>query len=206
MRHVLDDCAHLRALRGARRAQDGRHRRTTRHMIDVHRRKAALVMMRVPERQLLAAMRRAEGVINVEDFRLPRPNGRAELIDKGSAQPCSFHLARRVLQTRDGRLRSERIRALGAPLDGDLHQRIVPEPIEVVGVLIPTGDSGRARHHKLDHLVLDARWIAAIRHGLGKPPTYAELPLRLPKQKEAGIGGLISTIKINCEFLATDGW
>jgi hypothetical protein len=54
--------------------------------------------------------------------------------------------------------------------------------------------------------VVDARLIAAIRHGLGQPPTYTKLPLRLPKQKEPGIGGLISSIKINCEFLAMDSW
>jgi len=33
----------------------------------VHRRKAALVMMRVPERQLLTAVRGVERVINVEN-------------------------------------------------------------------------------------------------------------------------------------------
>jgi hypothetical protein len=48
--------------------------------------------------------------------------------------------------------------------------------------------------------------IAAIRHHFGKPPAYANLPFRLPKQKEPAIGGLISSIKINCEFLAMDGW
>ena len=52
----------------------------------------------------------------------------------------------------------------------------------------------------------DTRLIAAIRHHFGKPPAYAYLPLRLPKQKEPAIGGLISSIKINCEFLAMDGW
>jgi hypothetical protein len=48
--------------------------------------------------------------------------------------------------------------------------------------------------------------IAAIRHHFGKPTAYAYLPFRLPKQKEPAIGGLISSIKINCEFLAMDGW
>jgi hypothetical protein len=37
-----------------------------------HRRKAALVVMRVPERQLLAAMRRPERVVNVENFQPAR--------------------------------------------------------------------------------------------------------------------------------------
>jgi hypothetical protein len=33
-----------------------RHQRPARHMIDVHRRKTGLVVMRVPERELLGAM------------------------------------------------------------------------------------------------------------------------------------------------------
>src|SRR5215467_16088380 len=45
-----------------------------------------------------------------------------------------------------------------------------------------------------------------IRHDLSKPPAYAYLPFRLPKQKEPAIGGLIASIKINCEFLAMVGW
>jgi hypothetical protein len=52
----------------------------------------------------------------------------------------------------------------------------------------------------------DACLIAMIRHHFGKPPAYAYLPFCLPKQKEPTIRGLISSIKINCEFLAMDGW
>src|SRR5499426_528512 len=37
-------------------------------------------------------------------------------------------------------------------------------------------------------------------------PAYAYLPFGLPKQKEPAIGGLISSVEINCEFLTTDGW
>jgi len=48
--------------------------------------------------------------------------------------------------------------------------------------------------------------ITAIRHHFGKPTAYAYLPFHSPKQKEPAIGGLISSIKINCEFLAMDGW
>src|SRR5215468_3890952 len=45
-----------------------------------------------------------------------------------------------------------------------------------------------------------------IRHDLSKPPAYAYLPFRLPKQKEPAIGGLISSVEINREFLTMDGW
>jgi hypothetical protein len=41
-------------------------------VIDVHRREAALVVMCVPERKLLAALRRAERVVDIEDLLLAR--------------------------------------------------------------------------------------------------------------------------------------
>jgi hypothetical protein len=50
----------LTSIGGARRAQDRRHRRPARHVIDLQRRKPTLVVMRVPECKLLAPMRRAE--------------------------------------------------------------------------------------------------------------------------------------------------
>src|SRR5262249_3077101 len=79
--HMLDDGPHLRAFRGARRAQDRHHRRAAGHVIDVHRREAALVVMRVPERKLLTSMRRAERVVDVEDLLLARLHCRAGLIN-----------------------------------------------------------------------------------------------------------------------------
>jgi hypothetical protein len=81
------------------------NRGATRNMIDVHRRKAALIVMRVPERKLLAAMRRAEGVIDVEDLKLARPHGGAELVNESCTQPRRLGLARCILKAADGRLR-----------------------------------------------------------------------------------------------------
>jgi hypothetical protein len=80
--------------RAGRRMAD---RREARDMIDVYRRKAALVVMRVPERQLLAAMRRTERVVDVEDLHPARLHGRAELIEQSHAEPCCIGLARRIL-------------------------------------------------------------------------------------------------------------
>jgi hypothetical protein len=107
LRHVLDDGPHLGALRGACRAQDGRDRRAAGHVIDVHRRKAALVVMCVPERQLLAAMRRTEGVIDVEDLQLARRHGGGELIEQSRGEPRRLGLARRILQTADSTSRMQ---------------------------------------------------------------------------------------------------
>jgi hypothetical protein len=168
LRYVLDDTPHLGALRGTRRAQDGRHRRAARHVIDVHRRKAALVVMRVPERKLLAAMRRAERVINVEDRQPAGLHRDAELVKQSRSEPRRLGLARRILQTRDGRLRRQRRTALRTAPDRKLHQRIVPQPVEVDCIFVSAGDRRGACHHHLEHSVLDAIRIAAIRHRLRK--------------------------------------
>ena len=73
-------------------------------MIDVHRREPALVLVRIPERKLLAAVRRAECVIDIEDRLFTRRHRRAELINKGTGEPGRIGLLRRVLQTWDRRL------------------------------------------------------------------------------------------------------
>ena len=157
-------------------------RRTASHVIDVHRREAALVVMRAPERQLLTAVRRAERVVDVEDLLLARLHRRAGLIDQSCGQPRRLRLARRILQTTDRRLRGQRRAAYRTAPDCDLHQRIMPQPVEVDGVLVAAGDRRDARHHHLEHLVTDAARIAAIRHRIGKPPAKAELALRLSQQ------------------------
>lgn len=66
--------------------------------IDVHRRKAALVMMRVPERKLLAAMRRTECVVDVEHLQLARLNRHAKLINQRRTKPRRLGFTRRILQ------------------------------------------------------------------------------------------------------------
>jgi hypothetical protein len=87
LRHMLDDTPHPGALRGARRTEDSGKRRAARHVIDVHRRKPALVMMRVPEGKLLAAMRRTERVVDVKDLDPTRLYRGAKLINESRAQP-----------------------------------------------------------------------------------------------------------------------
>src|SRR6516225_1124399 len=95
--HVFDDSPHLRAFRGARRAQDRHHRGATRRVIDMHRCKAALVVMGVPERQLLGAMGGTECVVDVENLPRTRFDRRAELIDKSRSEPRRLRLAWRIL-------------------------------------------------------------------------------------------------------------
>src|SRR6516162_5304171 len=154
--HVLDDTPDLRALGRARRTKDGDNRGAARNMIDVHRRKAALIMMGVPERKLLAAMRCAEGVIDVEDLNLARPHGGAELVNESCTQPRRLGLARCILKAADGRLRGQRSAALWTAPNRKLHQRIMTQPIEAVSIFVAAGNRRYPRHHHFEHLVSDA--------------------------------------------------
>jgi hypothetical protein len=64
--------------------------------------------------------------------------------------------------------------------DRDVHQRIVPQPVEVDRILAPASDRRSARHHHLEHRGLDA----GPDHGdpvsplqcAGKTPTFALCP------------------------------
>src|SRR5262245_29838824 len=185
---VLDDGPHLRSLRRAGRAQDRSDRRAASDVIDVHGGEAALVLVRVPERQLLAAVRRAERIVDVDDLFFARLHARAELIDQRAAETRGVDFARRVLKAAVGRLRRQRRAGLGTPADGKLHQRVVSQPIVVIAVLVAAGDRRRARHHQLKHPVANAALIAAVGHGVGEPPAYAELAFRLAQQQKTGVG------------------
>jgi hypothetical protein len=63
-------------------------------MIDVHRCKAALVVIGVPERQLLVAVRGTERVVDIEDVVLARLHGRAGLVDGKAASRAASLLLR----------------------------------------------------------------------------------------------------------------
>jgi hypothetical protein len=194
------------SLRPRHPAKDRGNRGAARHVVDVHRRKTALVMMCVPERELLAAMRGTERVVDVQDLERARFDRLAELIDQGPAQSRRLALAGRVLQATDGRLRGQRRTALRTTADRDLHQRIVAKPIEIVRILVAARDRRAARHHHLEHRVPDAVRIAAIRHRFRKPPAHPELALGFSQQQQTSIGRLVTTLKINCELLAVHRW
>ena len=162
--------------------------------------------MGIPERKLLTAMRCAECVVDVEDLLLAGPYRRAGLIDKSGGEPRRLDLARRILQTADRRLRGQGRAALRTAPNRDLHQRVMPQPVEVDGILVATRDRTNARHHHFEHRMPDAIRIAVIWHRFCKPPAHPKLALRLPQQEQASIGRLVAALKISCEFLASNRW
>jgi len=96
--------------------------------------------MRVPERKLLAAMRRTERVVDVDDLKPAGLHRRTELIEQSHTEPRRLDLARRILQAADGRLRRQRRTGLWTSPGRDLHQGIMPQPVEVDSILVPARD------------------------------------------------------------------
>jgi hypothetical protein len=145
-------------------------------------------------------------VSSIKDLQLARLHRRAELIEQSRSKPRRLGRARRILQTADGRLRGQRLPALRTAADRELHQRIVPQPVEVDCILVPAGDRQNTRHHHLEHRMPDAVRIAAIGHCFGEPPANAMFALRLPQKQQAAVGRLVAAGKIDGEFLASDRW
>jgi hypothetical protein len=103
-----------------------------------------LVVMGVPKRKLLSAMCRAECVVDVEDLPLARRYCRAGLIDKSGGESRRLRLAPRILQTADRRLRGQRFATLWTAPNRDLHQRVMPQPVEVNRTFVAAREHKRA--------------------------------------------------------------
>ena len=130
----------------------------------------------------------------------------ASLIDESCGQLRRLHPARRILQTADGRLRGQRRTACRTAADRHLHQLVMPQTVEVDGILSHAIVETRAITISSMYVVLDAARIAPIRHCHGKASAYPGLALRLPQQQQTSIRGLVAALKIDCEFLAMRRW
>jgi len=151
-RPVAADLAHpspqqgtgLAPIRAAGRAQHGSN--GTALAIEHHDRlEAVVVVVGVEQPQLLRAVGGIEGVIHIEHDP-PRHLAEAAAVelDHGPGHPQQGPRSRQVLQPRDGRLRAER-RILGQVVERKLEDRIVPQRVGVVAVLVASGDHQHAK-------------------------------------------------------------
>ena len=110
------------------------------------RQEAALVVMRVEQRQLLMAVRDIAGVVDVENDRGRLAFiGRHPLIDERIGQADRVFQRRRVLQPRQRRLRTKVRAGIRQTPAGELERRIGAQKIQIVGVFIAAGDGEDAR-------------------------------------------------------------
>ena len=173
--HVLDDGPHLLAGGCLAGAQDHHYRLAALDMVDVDGQEAALLVVAIPEAELLAPVHDVERVVDVErDLGGRRRKRRAELVDQCRCQPNGLPAARHVLQPAHGRLRAKVAAALGTAADSQLQERVEPQPVEIVAVLVAAADRQHARLDQLVEPMLDPGWIATIGKAAGEPRADAK--------------------------------
>ena len=204
---VLEEGADLGARRRLARAQENRHRLAALHVVDVDRQEAASVVVGVEQRELLAAVHRVAGVVDVErDGRGRGGEGAAEEIDQRRGHPCHLKPRGRVFQPAHGRLRAQGAAALRRLAHGQLEQGIGAQGVAVVGILVSTRDrehtEAQHRRERVDH----QRWVAplpdAARKRLGQP----EPAFRLVQQDQPAVRRDQPAPEIGGHLLAFDGW
>jgi hypothetical protein len=188
------------------RPEDHRHGLAGRGLVDVDREKAAAVVMRMEQRQLLTAVHPVLGVVDIEQ-NASRHLGKAvaEQIDHRIHHADERGLRRQILQAAHRGLRAELGPRLGQAAHRYFERRIVAQGIAVVGVRVVGGDQQRPETDHLGETVPHplgcSRIGDAARQSLGDP----ELALDLGQQQHAGIRGHPPAVEGELNRLARNG-
>jgi len=101
--------------------------------------------------------------------------------DHGLAHAEQLARPRQVLETRDGRLRTQR-GSIGQAAEGEFEGRVVAQAGGVVGVLVAGGDHQHPEAQNIGHAVDDTPWCARIgdagRETIGEPKPGFDLAQR----------------------------
>jgi Ca2+-binding RTX toxin-like protein len=140
-----------------------------------HRQITPGAVMAVEKRQLLSTMRWIVRRIQVDRHvfdlataqTLPVPFDHA--LCQGFAHPIQVSPARRILKTRQCRLRGERCTIQRIPSDQQLLDRVLRQSRDVIAVGIPAGDPKQPLPHQIPDRVLNLAGLPAIDDALRQP-------------------------------------
>jgi len=204
---AADMGAHLDAGRRLARPQHHGHRTAGCGVVDVDRQEAVLVIMRVKQRQLLAAVNNVAGVVDVEGDACGRFRVAGHpLVNEGVGQPNGIAQGRRIFQTRQRRLGGQIGAAVGQTTAGQLEGGIAAQAVEVVAVLVAAADREQAGADHVGEPVGDARGIAAVGDQLGEAVGDAETALNSGQKHDATIRGNPPTVEGGSDLLCANGW
>ncbi len=165
-----------------------------------------MAIIAVEQRQLLLAIYRTVGVIEIEhDGFWRRGIGLEKHIYEGLGHPIELRPTRRMLQPGDRGLAGQGGLLVWHLMHGELECGIIPQGGTIIGIRIPAG-------HLVDPLgqegLLGMRNVcrmARIGHTGVQRREDPDLGFRLPQQQDAGIRGEVSTLIINANRLAGHG-
>ncbi len=208
---ATDDMAqhqrHLGPIRRLAGAQDDRDGLAGRRLIDVDRQKTAAVVMRVPQRELLAAVNPVLGLVDVEqDAPGHLIETVAEHLDHRRHHALERGRAGQVFQSADARLRAQVITALGQAADRHLEGRVGAQRVAVVAVGIARRDQQRPITDHLGNLVHYPFRIARVFDAGGQAFGDLEPLFDRCQQQYPGVGGQPAAVKSGMHRLARDRW
>jgi hypothetical protein len=163
--------------------------------------KAILVIMRVEQPQLLAAMHRVERVVDVERDSLGNfSEGLAIKIDHRPAHAQQGANVRQILEPRDRRLRAQF--PIGRrQIERHLEHRIASQTIGVVAVLVAGADHQEPKTNDIGQAVRDLIGIAGVYDAGGEPVGEAKPLLHLAQRQNAAIRRKQTAIKFDHDRL-----
>ena len=168
---------------------------------------AALPIMAIPERQLLAAMDDIDRLVDVE--RHCRRRGAiagAINIDHGAHHPNQLARCRRILPAAHRRLAGQADGAVGQLAHRQLEARVMAQMIEIVGILIAAGDRQHPGLQDVGQIVDDTALVAGIGNAAGQTPGDPHRALRLRQQQHATVRCQPPAIERRGHFLAANSW
>ena len=207
MHQAAKMAAELGAARRPAGPQQHRHRARGGGVVGVDRQEAALVVVGVEQRELLAAVHHVAGVVDVQRHR-GRWSGVAGAVEVDHGMDQARHLApaRHVLPARHGRLRAGVGAAVRQPSAGQLEARIAAQLVEVVGVLVAAGDRQDARPQDVGRAVAHQQRMAPVGDQPSQPRREAKLPIGCRQQQHAAVRGEAAAVERRCQLLAANGW
>ena len=152
-------------------------------------RKQRGVVMGVEQGQLLVAVHRIAGVVDVQgDGGRGLGEALTEEVDQRRRQARRLKAGGRILEPAHGRLGTERAATLGRPSRRQLEQRIAAQGIAIVAILVAAGDGQHAETQHRGQGMGDARGIAPVADAGRQSRGQAQPALDVTQQNQAAIG------------------
>ena len=176
-------------------------------VVDVDRQKAAVVIVRVEQGQLLVAVDDIAGVVDVERH-CSRGRGMAGAIkvDRHAAQLDDLAQRRGVFPSRQRGLRAQVAASVGQASACQLESGVFAQVAQIVAVLVAAGDGEDAGAQDGAERVGNQKRVARIGNHFGQLVRQPQPLPGLAKKHHPGVRGDAPAIEGGSDFLARDGW